>query len=153
MGTLLKYEDIYEEIDEDNEINVIVDDGCELSPSKDLKSVKANGFNIRNIKQTPELCLAAVRQNSHAIRYIEDPTEEVCLEAVSQNGKALVYVKNQTPKNCLTAVKDFGPALEHVKVQTLEICRAAVKQTSLAFKYVDSKFITDIKATMLQVHW
>jgi hypothetical protein len=36
--------------------------------------------NIEN--QTPENCLAAVRKNRFALKYVQEQTEKLCLEAV-----------------------------------------------------------------------
>ena len=45
-------------------------------------------------KQTPEIYLAAVKQNGYALEYVKEQTEDICLEAVKQNGYALRYVKD-----------------------------------------------------------
>ena len=42
----------------------------------------------------PEECLAAVRQDGYALKYVKEQTEEICLEAIKQNGYALRYVKD-----------------------------------------------------------
>jgi hypothetical protein len=55
-------------------------------------------------------------------KYVKKQTPELCLEAVKQNGYALYYVKKQAPELCLEAVKQNGYALKHVKKQTPEIC-------------------------------
>jgi hypothetical protein len=52
-------------------------------------------------RQTPELCLAAVRQNGLALQYVKDQTPEICLEAVRRNGSALQYIEDQSPELCL----------------------------------------------------
>ena len=46
--------------------------------------------------------MAAVKQNSMALRHVRNKTEEICLAAVRQDGWALEYVKNQTDEICLT---------------------------------------------------
>ena len=57
--------------------------------------------------QTPEICLAAVKQNGLALQYviISKRTPEVCLAAVKQNGNSLEYVEEQTHEICLEAIK------------------------------------------------
>ena len=45
-------------------------------------------------KQTPEICLAAVKRNGYALAFVKEQTKEICLEAVKQNGYALRYVKD-----------------------------------------------------------
>ena len=80
-------------------------------------------------KQTPEICMEAIRQNGNALHIMsEEQTPEICLEAVKQNGKALQDVREQTPEICMEAVKQNGNAIQYVKEQTPEICLEAVKQ-------------------------
>ena len=55
--------------------------------------------------QSPELCLAAVKQDGIALKYVKEQTPEICLAAVKQNGFALKYVKKQTPEICLAVFK------------------------------------------------
>ena len=86
-------------------------------------------------KQTPELCLDAVRRNWSTIRFVEDKTEEICLEAVRQLGRALYYIGNQTPAVCMAAVQNDGMALEFATAQTPEICVAALKQNPYSISY------------------
>ena len=83
-----------------------------------------------------DFCLAAVRQNGLALKYILDQTDGICMIAVRQNGELLWYVKNQTPEICLAAVQRNGEALELVKNQTPEICLAAVKQKAYVLEFV-----------------
>lgn len=37
-------------------------------------------------KQTPELCLEAVKQNGWALGYVREQTPELCMEAVKNDG-------------------------------------------------------------------
>ena len=68
--------------------------------------------------------------------YEQWENEAYCLAAVRQDGHALVYVKVQTPKICEEAVKQDGDALQYVKEQTPKICEEAVKQNGDALRYV-----------------
>ncbi|MFQ9152016.1 MAG: DUF4116 domain-containing protein [Blautia sp.] len=36
-------------------------------------------------KQTPEICLAAVKVDGRALRYVKEQTNEICLAAVQQD--------------------------------------------------------------------
>jgi len=40
-------------------------------------------------KQTPEICLAAVKQDGFSLKFIEKQTPEICLAAVIQEPHAL----------------------------------------------------------------
>ena len=36
--------------------------------------------------QTPDICLAAVKQDGYALQYVKEQTPDICLAAVKQNG-------------------------------------------------------------------
>src|SRR5574344_1247767 len=66
----------------------------------------------------PKYCIAAVKRDGYALRFVKNQTPEICLEAVKRNGFAIKFVKKQTPDICLEAIKRNGLALEYVKEQT-----------------------------------
>lgn len=102
-----------------------------------IQRVSYHGGDLRWIdKQTPNICLAAVRNTGLALKYVKEQTEEICLAAVQDQGWVLSYVKEQTPALCLAAVNSYGMALQFVKEQTPEICMAAVQNDPMALKYV-----------------
>jgi hypothetical protein len=102
-----------------------------------LAFVKKLGNNLQFIKkQTPEICLAAIKNDPFALVYIQEQTSELCLIAVKISGISLPYVREQTPEICLEAVKQNGSALQYVREQTPEICLEAVKNNSWALRYV-----------------
>ena len=72
-------------------------------------------------------CLELVRKNPKILKALKQ-TPELCMAAVQQDGQALVFVKNQTPELCMAAVQQDGQALEFVKKQTPELCMAAVQE-------------------------
>ena len=72
-------------------------------------------------------------------------TPEICLAAIKRDGWALIFVHNQTPEICLAAVNQNGGALKHVHNQTPEICLAAVKQDSYALRYVEERIFDEIE--------
>src|SRR6185437_3267995 len=109
----------------------------EQTPEICLATVKQNGAALQYVKeQTPKICLAAVQQCGVSLKHVIVQTPEICLAAVKQNGSALRYVKEQTPEICLAAVKQNGFTLQYVKEQTDEICLAAVIQYIHAKHYV-----------------
>ncbi len=129
---------------------------------KNMAMVMIDGLDLKLIKvkdRTPEICLAAVKQNPLALKYIKhnqtleictiavkkDPSlfrfakvqsEELCIFAVTEGYDMLKYVKEQTPEICLAAVKKHGWSLKYVKEETPEICLAAVKSNGLALQFV-----------------
>ena len=46
--------------------------------------------------QTPELCLAAVKNDGRAIQFVKDQTPEICLAAVKNDGNAIRFVKDKS---------------------------------------------------------
>ena len=59
--------------------------------------------------------MAAVAQNSDALRFVKDQTAAICMAAVAQDGYALQYVKDQTEVICMAAVAQEGNALRFVE--------------------------------------
>jgi hypothetical protein len=45
-------------------------------------------------KQTPEICMSAVKNSGWALQYVKKQTPELCVVAVIQNRLALQYVKD-----------------------------------------------------------
>lgn len=83
---------------------------------------------LKELNQTPKLCLAIVKANGFALEFVEEQTEEICMEAVKQCADVLDYVENQTYDICMRAVSKKPLSLEYVKNQTPEICLEAVKR-------------------------
>ncbi len=112
------------------------------------KKFKTKKFILSDKKELSELwndndfCLAAVKQDCHALQYVEEQTLELCLAAVQQDGYVLHIVKNQTPEICLAAVQQDGYAVQYVEEQTPEICLAAVQRIGCALQYVKPIFKT-----------
>lgn len=115
------------------------------------------------LKQTPEMCLAAVKKSGMALRHVEEQTYALCLTAVTECGEALAFVAerfhtpeleraaveqspfalpwvlNQTTELCLMAVSKFGDFLSHVKEQNPAICLAAVTNRGSALEHVKER--------------
>ena len=100
--------------------------------------VKINESPTLKCKQTPEICLEAVKEDGCALRYIIDQTPDICMSAVQQNGEALRYVKHQTPQICIEAVNNCSAALEYVQNPSHEICMSAVTKNGLMLHYIDN---------------
>ena len=104
---------------------------------QDLLSKKFIEYNnleyISDKLKTPEICLAAVKQDGWQLQFVPDKlkTPEICLAAVKENGRALHFVPTEliTPEICLAAVEQNGMALISVpdKLKS-EVYLAAVKQ-------------------------
>ena len=45
-------------------------------------------------RQTPEICLAAVKQDAMALEHVQEQTPEICLAAVEEDCDALEYVRD-----------------------------------------------------------
>jgi hypothetical protein len=70
---------------------------------------------------TGKEALEAVKQNGHALQFVQIQTPEICLEAVKQDGYALQVVNIQTPEICLEAVREDGYALQYVNESIFEV--------------------------------
>lgn len=113
-----------------------------------LDLVQSDGLLLQHLKeQTPELCMAAVRQNGFALQFVENQgktypspfkVDDVCLEAVKQRPEALKFVDEQTSDMCLIAVMQPGRhiPLKYVKEQTDQICLIAVSNNGVQLEFV-----------------
>ena len=107
------------------------------TPEIELAAVKQNGNVIKYIPNpTPETQLAAVKQDIQSIRYINNPTPEVQLAAVKSFGPAIEYIKRPSPEVQLAAVKSFGTAIEYIKRPSPEVQLAAVKDHGRAIRFI-----------------
>lgn len=48
--------------------------------------------------QTPEICLAAVKKNYYALKFVKKQTEEICLAAVMKNINSKRFVNVHSPE-------------------------------------------------------
>ena len=48
---------------------------------------------MRKKKQTEEICLAAVKQDGFALKYVEEQTKGIYLEAVKQCDEAVLHMR------------------------------------------------------------
>jgi hypothetical protein len=101
-----------------------------------MDSIEKNGLNLQHIPvplRTPELCLAAVRQNGLALEFVRNQTPRICLEAVQQYGLSLYFVREQTEEICMAAVLKDPNSIKWVSKKTPEICKAAVSRDKFVF--------------------
>lgn len=97
-----------------------------------LEAVKINGLMLCHISdQTPELCMAAVRQSPRALFWVHEQTPEIVMEAVSGASRMVFLAKEQSPELCMAAVKSDCRALLHIRNQTEAVCRIAVAKSPL----------------------
>ena len=96
--------------------------------------------------QTERICLEAVRENSHALKYVSKRivNYEICKEAVMNNGLALMYVPQEfrTIELCEMAVMRNGEAVLFVPEELLsnEICERAVRRNPRAIAHIPNKY-------------
>jgi len=102
------------------------------------EAIKIDGTNISHISDSklqkyPDLILAAVKQNPHALIFIRSThkTYELCFEAVQKNGIMLreVPLRFKDEKMCLAAVKNKGASLRYVpkNLKTDELCKLSLE--------------------------
>ena len=72
---------------------------------------------------TFEMQMLAVQQNGKTLMLIGEKSLELCLAAIKNNGRALKYIhKNQqTIQLCMEAVKQNCKAIQYIKIMSLEL--------------------------------
>lgn len=114
-----------------------------------LRAAKKTGalYLVHPRFRTAEMCLAAVREHSFALKFVPEQlkTEELCTIAVKDFPVSLKYVKpeSQTRELCLTALRSHWASTEdivlsYVRANLLdeELCTIAVKQNGLSLMFV-----------------
>ena len=111
-----------------------------------LTAVKMDGklISIVHDKYKAKCSLAAVKQNWRCFKDVIQ-SYEVCLAAVRKYGMLLESVNPEfiDENMCLAAVKQTGFALPFVPTQTEAICLEAVRKDGTAIKFCNKSFITD----------
>ena len=115
-----------------------------------MQIVKDDGLALEYMDQTPELCMAAVKQNGRAIQFVENKTFDLWIEALQQNGRALEYMEGPTQYFCLLAVKQNGLAVKFARIQENSVCMMAVHQNGLALKYIQNPSPYVVKVALEQ---
>ncbi len=113
----------------------------ELTVKDAIRHVSANGLSLVLIPpalKTPEVCLAAVEENSEALEHVplELKTEKLCMLAVAKDGASIRFVPDdlKTELICQKAVKHTYLAILHIPKHlhqlALEDCtRSAIEQS------------------------
>ncbi len=116
-----------------------------------MLEVLRDGLALRSIpahEQTPELCLAAVRQNGLALEYVGHKSEAVCVVALRQNGLALKFVPGTpTPQQVQIAVRHHPPALAFVpqQLRSIELCLDALARDRSVMQYVPAELFAEVR--------
>ena len=102
----------------------------------------------RRAQLEPEVCLAAVQQDGHAIQLFTEAqrTPEVCLAAVQQNGFAVwnLTKSQRTPEVCMAAVQCNGYAIHCLtdEQRTPEVSLAAVQKYRRALVHLTAQDVS-----------
>ena len=109
----------------------------EQTPDICMAAVRQNGLALQFVKeQTPDICMAAVRQNAMALQYVKNMTDGIRFELIGRNPEVIQQCDNVPIEIVLRAVKNNGLNLRYVKKQSPEICLAAVKHDGRALQFV-----------------
>ena len=124
----------------------LYDKGIIPSEKVQLAAVKRCGDVLENICKagtpTEEMCLAAVKNNGRAIRYVpqEFLSKQIQSTALKQNGLAVKYIQTEklSEEICLEAVTENGLAMQYVPpiFQTKQMQITALKQNPRALKFI-----------------
>lgn len=116
---------------------------CKCAVQKCWSMLKYVPKQFQSTSSLPDICIIALQQDGHAIRYIINQTDELCKLAVQTSGSALYFVKEQfkTEEVCKLAVQKCGSALEYVphSLKTKEVCTLAVKENRMMIHFVPSE--------------
>lgn len=120
-----------------------------------LQRVAYDGEYLKDVEeQTPEICIAAVSENSFALAHVKEQTPEICIAAFKQlakewrrgnfdcAGSLLRMVKKHTPEVCAAAMAVDLHAFRSIREQTYELCMMAVKRCGMMLNYCKYKFRT-----------
>lgn len=112
-----------------------------------LTQIKEDPFAIRNMKQSPELCLEAVKFQPYALAHIqaECQTLEVICEALKIEPKVFNFVKNKislTLTEYFKMVEANPLVLRHIPkdYQTYKMCKLALSINPNSYVHFDEKF-------------
>jgi hypothetical protein len=133
---ILKYSDNVSHIDMINAIRhcpFFLQDYIKQSPAICLLSAHLYGdLALRHAQfKTEKVCLAAIRKNPEALKYVENQTYDMCFLAVSLDGCTIRYVKEQSEELCILACNNHPCAIYYITNQTPAICRAALSKKGI----------------------
>lgn len=105
-----------------------------------LAAIRKNPEALKYVdNQTYEMCHIAVNLDGCSIRYVKEQTEDLCIDACYNHPCAIYYIKNQTPAICRAAIIKHSINLRDVKQQTEELCILAVENDPTTLYYVKDK--------------
>lgn len=97
------------------------------------------------LKYVPDFSKCAEKEIYEYLQ-TKERTPEICLAAVQQDGHALQYVKEQTPEICLAAVQEFSDC--EIK-EVNKVCGEFDTEEDLK-KYLDFILLNSTKASILR---
>jgi len=134
-----------------HELSAIVADDIGLK-EETIKELPENTKEIKDaIKElsenTEDLQLKSVKENGLNLKDISNPSQQVCNFAIDQNKDAFQFIpkEKQTFEMCLKMVKLDGFLLQYVHCQTQEICNESIRQNPFCYKHVKIEFRGECK--------
>lgn len=118
-----------------------------------LDKISHNPEAMKYMKQTPELCMEAVKRNPHILRYIDKQTPEICRTAFESScsnsaGSIMSYVRDelQTPEFCTEIVSRYPEAIKKVRpeAQTREMCIRAALASGCYLFYMSEDIVDSV---------
>lgn len=106
-----------------------------------LEIVQENGLKLKDIKnKSLFLCIAAVKQNPEAIKYVKKQNETLNLLAVKSNGLVIADIKNPSLQVCKVAIEQNLKAFGNIKNHTPELCLWVLKYNPSSFTMMRKGF-------------
>src|SRR6185437_10202822 len=87
----------------------------------EAKLIKKDPTHLKNIKQTEELCLMALRLNPHVFQYVKEQTPVICSLAIKLYAPNIIYVKEQSEELCWNVLKTNAYYIRDIKKPTEEM--------------------------------
>ena len=111
----------------------------EVSNDTLLEIVKKNGLLLKFVKeedQTEEICLAAINENTDALRYVFHQTRDICIKSIETNPYSIKHIINQKHDYCVLAISLIPLSIKHIRNITFELLLFAVKINKFVLYFV-----------------
>jgi hypothetical protein len=96
---------------------------------------------IKAPEQTPELCMFCVKRSPMTLRYVHDKTPEICKCALALDGRAIQYIDKPSDELCQLAIKSNWTSIALIINPSKELCDLALSISKDAIKYIRRSMI------------
>ena len=120
---------------------------------ENCKKVMLDGLSIKDIIYQPKsICMLAIRQNAHALRYIKNQTFQMCYHAIRKDERVFKFIKKQnTYVNNFTVPHEIFDIISsylncYDKARLGLVCKSLFLQTNfIGLLYIHKQIVYDLK--------